>query len=707
MLLFIIFLPLCGVVSSLQAQGTQRDFVETTTKFIFMNAVLAIFLFFSTNFWNVFFVGQISDFRFNHVLSSIDVLNSDYLHLYLSLWSSIQTESFFLLQQFGLENVIGTWIESGFLNIEWTFSANSLNTIMLIVVNLISSMVHMYSLDYMSHDRKIGKFFSYLSLFTFFMILLITGDNLIILFLGWEGVGLCSYLLISFWNKRVQANKAAIKALVVNRIADLALTVGIILIFFIFNSLSFDLIFSLICDSNIFITELDLLNNKTENFFFDTILYYVFDSNTISINSLSLIAFLLFFGAMGKSAQIGLHTWLPDAMEGPTPVSALIHAATMVTAGVFLIIRCSFLFEQVPNMLIAITFIGSLTALLAATIGLVQNDIKKVVAYSTCSQLGYMIFACGLSNYHIAFFHLVNHAFFKALLFLSAGAVIHSISNEQDMRKYGGLLQIIPFTTSMLFIGSIALMGFPFFTGFYSKDLILEVAYSKFTVSSFSSYIFGVLAAFCTAFYSYKVFFVTYFLPNTTHQVSIKKAHELPIKMAIVLFTLAIFSVFFGYFAKELFVGLGSDFFKDSIYILSKNNSQLAAEFIPHIIKLIPLFLSMIAILCVNFFFSSNRLNFSVGQYNFSEIYRFFIFKWYFDWMYNKFINKNIVQSSLYIFKNEDKQILEWFGPTGISSLINFLLSSFKKLQTGNIQHYSFLMIISLFFFLYQIQNLC
>ncbi len=335
---------------------------------------------------------------------------------------------------------IGNWIDNGLLIVDWSFSIDNLTIIMLIVVNSVSFIVHLYSTDYMGNDPHVSRFMSYLSLFTFFMIILITGDNLVLLFLGWEGVGLCSYLLISFWFTRIQANKSAIKALIINRISDFALTFGIISVFHVFRSLNFNVVFALI----------PFFANESFIFW------------GVSVNIISAISLLLFIGAMGKSAQIGLHTWLPDAMEGPTPVSALIHAATMVTAGVFLLIKCSTIFEYSPNVLMYITFIGATTAFFSATVGLIQNDIKKVIAYSTCSQLGYMVFACGLSNYHVALFHLSNHAFFKALLFLSAGSIIHSLSNEQDMRKYGSLINLLPFTSIMLLIGSLSLMGFPF-----------------------------------------------------------------------------------------------------------------------------------------------------------------------------------------------------------------------------------------------------
>jgi len=472
------------------------------------------------------------------------------LSVFFFLYKTIYSQKLYFL-------TFGTWIYSDSLNVDWGLYYDNLTLAMLFVVTLISTLVHLYSTEYMAHDPHLPRFMSYLSLFTFFMFLLIIGNNFIILFLGWEGVGLCSYLLISFWYTRIQANKAAIKALIVNRIADLALTIGIAALFFIFKSFDFHIIFSLVP--------------------FLVTSYFYFFSYKISI--LTVVCFLLFIGAMGKSAQIGLHTWLPDAMEGPTPVSALIHAATMVTAGVFLIIKCSPLFEYVPNILAIITFVGAMTAFFSATAGLFQNDIKKVIAYSTCSQLGYMIFACGLSNYHVGLFHLINHAFFKALLFLSAGAIIHSLSNEQDIRKFGALITLLPFTATMFLVGTLALIGLPFLTGFYSKDLILEVALTKYSFEGSFAYSLGLITAFLTSFYSFRLFMLTFLFPNNTFRQLVNHIHELPFKMAITLSILSIGSIFFGYLAKDLFVGLGTNFWNESILILPIHNNQLEAEF--------------------------------------------------------------------------------------------------------------------------------
>jgi NADH-ubiquinone oxidoreductase chain 5 len=369
---------------------------------------------------------------------------------------------------------IGPWIDSEAFVVDWGFLFDSITVVMLIVVTFVSSLVHLFSTSYMEADPHRSRFMSYLSLFTFFMLMLVTADNFIQMFLGWEGVGLASYLLINFWFTRLQANKSAIKAMLVNRVGDFGLALGVLAIFYTFGTVDYATVFS--CASSVL----------GESFSFAN----------VEVNRLNCICSLLFVGSVGKSAQIGLHTWLPDAMEGPTPVSALIHAATMVTAGVFLVIRCSPIFEYAPSVLTAVCFFGASTAFFAATTGLLQNDLKKVIAYSTCSQLGYMIFACGLSAYSVSLFHLANHAFFKALLFLSAGSVIHAMSDEQDMRKLGGLAKLLPLTYVMMVIGSLALAGFPYLSGFYSKDVILEVAYAKYSIGGNFSHWLGCISVF-------------------------------------------------------------------------------------------------------------------------------------------------------------------------------------------------------------------
>lgn len=596
------------------------------------------------------------------------------------------------------------WIYSDIFQVDWGFQVDNLTMVMLIVVNVVSAVVHLYSIDYMAHDPHLPRFMAYLSLFTFFMLLLITGDNFVILFLGWEGVGLCSYLLISFWYTRIQANKAAIKALIVNRVADLALTIGIVIIFYVFKSLDFNVVFPL------------------APFMLDsTIMCFNYEMPVLKV-----ICILLFIGAMGKSAQIGLHTWLPDAMEGPTPVSALIHAATMVTAGVFLIIKCSPLFEYVPSVLSFITFVGATTAFFAATIGLVQNDIKKVIAYSTCSQLGYMIFACGLSNYHVSLFHLANHAFFKALLFLSAGAIIHSLSNEQDMRKYGNLIGLLPFTSIMLLIGSLSLMGFPFLTGYYSKDLILELAFTKYTIEGSFAYALGLMTATFTSYYSFRVFYMTFVDKNNSFKKSIENAHELPYKMAIGLGILSFGSIFLGYFSKDLLVGLGTDFWNQSIFILPKNNNQLDAEFFglkelngttimnstrPYFfIRILPFATSLFSVGLVFLWFNQTTENLK-WLYNFTSIktfldsikefllsiYRFLSAKWYFDAIYNEFIVMfGFKQGYNTTFKTIDKGLLEIFGPYGITVALFNSAKELKKMHVGQAYYYAYFMLFFL-----------
>ncbi len=429
---------------------------------------------------------------------------------------------------------------------------------MLFVVTFISTLVHLYSTEYMAEDPHLPRFMSYLSLFTFFMLILVTSNNFLQMFVGWEGVGLSSFLLINFWFTRIQANKAAMKAMIVNRVGDFFILCALFAIHYLCGSLEYDIVFS------------------TAPYMADL----SFTELGYSIPVLDVICIALFLGAMGKSAQLGLHTWLTDAMEGPTPVSALIHAATMVTAGVFLLARCSFLFELSPTALVFIQYIGASTAIFAASTGLFQNDMKKVIAYSTCSQLGYMVFAAGLSNYDVSVFHLSNHAFFKALLFLAAGSVIHAVADEQDMRKMGGLKKLLPFSYSVVVIGSLALVGFPFLAGFYSKDVILEAAFAKNTINSHFCFYLGTFAAFFTAFYSTRLLYLVFLAEPNGNRVTTFGAHEPTWRMALPLFLLAIFSITVGYFTKDIFIGFGSDFWDNSIFILSQNYTLRDIEFI-------------------------------------------------------------------------------------------------------------------------------
>lgn len=574
---------------------------------------------------------------------------------------------------------ISNWINSGLFNCNWCFLFDSLTMIMLIVVTSISTLVHFYSSKYMADDPHLSRFMSYLSLFTFFMIILVTGDNFMQMFVGWEGVGFCSYLLINFWFTRLQANKAAIKAMLVNRISDLILLLGVLTIFYNIRSIEYFSTFAAI--------------SIVKDFKF------IFCNYILSIIDVACI--LIFIGAMGKSAQIFLHLWLPDAMEGPTPVSALIHAATMVTAGVYLTTRCSPIFEYSMFSLKIITIIGASTAFFASTVGLVQNDFKKIVAYSTCSQLGYMFFACGLSNYPLAIFHLSNHAYFKALLFLCSGAVIHAMGDEQDIRKMGGLRRILPFTYVMFLIGSLSLMGFPFLSGFYSKDLILEVAFGSFSETGHFAYWLGTIGAFFTAFYSTRLLFFAFLTETNAYKNIIKNAHDVPFEMGLPLGLLAFGSIFIGYISKDMFVGLGSDFWNNSIYINPINNQMIDAEFLSTFFKLLPVILSFLGLFgafYVYFFKFKFLYNLKISEYG-VYYYNFLNRKWYFDKIYYEFINQYILKIGYNVtYKMVDKGLIEMCGPYGLTTIFSFLSQRIILLQTGYIYHYSLLMLISTIF---------
>ena len=468
-----------------------------------------------------------------------------------------------------------TWIESGDITADWALRVDQLTAVMLVVVAGVSALVHWYSIGYMHGDPGIPRFFSYLSLFTFSMLMLVTADNFLQMFFGWEGVGLCSYLLIGFWYDRPSANAAAIKAFVVNRVGDFGFALGIVAIYLVFRTIDFDTVFAAAPD--VADTTIDFLGNR-----FDT---------------LTVITVLLFIGAMGKSAQLGLHTWLPDAMEGPTPVSALIHAATMVTAGVFMVVRLSPLFEQAEFTLALIAVVGALTAIVTASIGLVQNDIKRVIAYSTCSQLGYMFFAIGVSAYSAAMFHLFTHAFFKALLFLGAGSVIHAMNSEQDMRKMGGLWRKIPLTYSLMWIGSLSLAGVPLFAGFYSKDVILEAAWGAHSGVGSFAFIVGMTAAVFTAFYSWRLLFLTFHGKPRMDKETELLVHESPRIMTVPLILLALGAVFAGVLAAGLFVGAETEFWGESLVVLEHHTALEEAHHAPFWVKAAPTVAAAIGIL--------------------------------------------------------------------------------------------------------------
>lgn len=565
--------------------------------------------------------------------------------------------------------ILGDWIVLDNTTIFWNFCFDNITSSMLIVVTFISFFVHVYSSDYMSADPHLPRFVSYLSLFTLFMLFLVTANNFLILFIGWEGVGLCSFLLINFWHTRIQANKAAIKAILFNRVGDFFLLFAMFILYYIFNSLDYDIIFS---ESACLAGQHLFLNDMT------------------AINCIDLICFSLFIGAVGKSAQLGLHTWLPDAMEGPTPVSALIHAATMVTAGVFLLIRGSFLFELSPNILFFISIVGAVTAVFAATTGLFQNDIKRIIAYSTCSQLGYMIFACGLSNYQVGFFHLSNHAFFKALLFLGAGSIIHAIADEQDIRKMGGFKNLLPFAYGIFLIGSLALIGFPFLSGFYSKDIILENAYAHYNNAGIFIFWLGLFGAMCTAFYSIRLLLLVFLAKTKTYRVVLLNIHESNFGIFIPLFFLAIFSIFSGYMSADFFTGFGTDYWNNVIFILPQNYFLYDIEFIEFYkgLPLLFVFIGIVlAIICVSIL---NKLFYSLKiSTPFKMVYNFLVKKWYFDRLYNELIGQRLLMFSYFFaYKNLDRGIVEIFGPTSVTNILYNGTMLVKNIQSGYIYHY-------------------
>ncbi len=609
-----------------------------------------------------------------------------------SIVSSLSVFSAFLLSCFIAYEVIlsnspchiklFTWIYSENFEVSWGFLFDSLTSMMLIVVTSISTLVHLYSTEYMEADPHRSRFMAYLSLFTFCMLLLVTADNFIQMFLGWEGVGVSSYLLINFWFTRIQANKSAMKAMIVNKFGDTGLILGIVFIFFIFKSTKFNVVFA---------NAVYYLNTYV----------HIWD---YELNTLNLICILLFIGSIGKSAQLGLHTWLPDAMEGPTPVSALIHAATMVTAGVFLVLRCSPLFEYAPEALTMVTFFGALTAFFAATCGLVQNDLKRVIAYSTCSQLGYMIFACGLSNYSVSAFHLTNHAFFKALLFLGAGSVIHAMLDEQDMRKMGGLVWSLPVTYSLMLTASLSLMGFPFLTGFYSKDVILETSFATFMLDGTFTHFLGSFSAMLTAFYSTRLIYLTFLNKTSALKQFTIHLHEAEKFTLFALSTLGILSIFAGYFLRDLFIGSGTLFWGNALFTVPFRISILDAEFIPAYIKIIPVLLSLTGVALAyvvyhHYAYKLSKLKFTtkIGY----SIYNYLISKWYFDKIYNYYLVWTTMSLGYNVtFIILDKGLIEIFGPYGLSKTISRLSKHLSRTQTGAIYHYMFMIIIGMSWFL-------
>ncbi|MBL8705007.1 MAG: NADH-quinone oxidoreductase subunit L [Rhodospirillales bacterium] len=566
-----------------------------------------------------------------------------------------------------------TWIASGDLELSWALKFDALSAVMIVVVTVVSAVVHVYSVGYMSHDPSKPRFMAYLSLFTFSMLMLVTADNLVQMFFGWEGVGVCSYLLIGFWYHKPSANDAAIKAFLVNRVGDFGFALGIFGTFLLFQSVSFTDIFAAVPGKA------------------DAKLHFL----SWDFHAMTVLCLLLFIGAMGKSAQLGLHTWLPDAMEGPTPVSALIHAATMVTAGVFMVCRLSPMFEYAPTALAVVTVVGATTALFAATVGLVQNDIKRVIAYSTCSQLGYMFFAAGVSAYGAAMFHLFTHAFFKALLFLCAGSVIHAMSDEQDMRRMGGIWRKIPVTYGFMWVGSLALAGMPFFAGFYSKDIVLEAAYGAHSGVGLYAYWLGCAAAFLTAFYSWRLLIMTFHgAPRADHH-TMEHVHESPWIMLGPLVVLVIGAVVAGKLGYNSFVGDARvDFWGKAILVLPQHDSLEAAHHVPLWVKLLPLVMAVSGIaLAYVMYMLRPAWPVALAQ-RFQGLYQFLLNKWYFDELYWNVLVEPALRFGRVLWKGGDGAIIDGLGPDGVAGATKAISRRTSLLQTGYVYHYAFAMLI-------------
>jgi len=564
------------------------------------------------------------------------------------------------------------FITSGDLKVDWALRVDSLTAVMLVVVTTVSALVHLYSIGYMADDPYKPRFFAYLSFFTFAMLMLVTADNLAQMFFGWEGVGLASYLLIGFWYEKPSANAAAIKAFVVNRIGDFGFSLGMFAVFLLTGALNFETIFA---------QAPDLVGKNFHYLWFDA-------------DALTVICLLLFMGAMGKSAQFLLHTWLPDAMEGPTPVSALIHAATMVTAGVFMVARLSPLFELAPNAKAFVLVIGATTAMFAATVGLVQNDIKRVIAYSTCSQLGYMFVAMGSGAYSIGMFHLFTHAFFKALLFLGSGSVIIAMHHEQDMRKMGGLRHKIPFTFWMMVIGTLALTGFPFTAGYFSKDAIIEADDTVAGIAASYGFFMTVVAAALTSFYSWRLIFMTFFgEPQDRHHYD--EAKESPLVMLIPLAVLAVGAIGAGFTFKPIFEGQGAEeFFRNALMIGSSNHVLEDMEHVSIWAKAAPSLMMVIgALLAIQFYILRPDIPASLARDQ-GVLYRFLLNAWYFDRIYDTLIVRPAMWLGRLFWKGGDGFVIDGFGPDGVSARVLDVTRGVVRLQTGYLYHYAFAMLI-------------
>ena len=584
--------------------------------------------------------------------------------------------------EIGLNNIpvsinLFKWIDSESLDILWGFHFDSLTVSMLIPVLIVSSLVHIYSIGYMSHDPHNQRFFSYLSLFTFMMIILVTANSFLLMFVGWEGVGICSYLLVSFWFTRIAANQSSVSAFLTNRVGDCFLTIGMFALLWSFGNVDYSTVFSL--------------------------------APFVNENIITIVGICLVIGAMAKSSQVGLHVWLPMAMEGPTPVSALIHAATMVTAGVYLLMRASPLIEYSSTVLIISLSLGAITTVFSSLIGLFQQDIKKVIAYSTMSQLGMMIIAIGLSSYNVALFHLINHAFYKGLLFLGAGAVIHAVSDNQDFRKYGGLKPFLPLTYSVMLIASLSLVAFPFMTGFYSKDLILESAYGQFHFSDTVVYFIATIGAIFTTLYSVKILYLTFLtnpngpISNYKGSITMHPAHEGDIFISLPLIILAVFSIFFGYISKDIFIGLGSGFFVDnSIFIHPVRETLLNTEFaVPTVFKILPLLFTLlfstIAII-ISEYSPKVVINFKLNRMGYN-IFGFFSQRFHIELIYNKYITDLILKLGGQTTKILDKGSVELLGPFGLEKGFLSLSRNISTLDTGVITSYALYILVGLIFY--------
>ena len=564
------------------------------------------------------------------------------------------------------------WIDSESLNVLWSFNFDSLTVSMLIPVLIVSSLVHLYSIGYMSSDPHNQRFFSYLSLFTFMMIILVTANNFLLMFVGWEGVGVCSYLLVSFWFTRIAANQSSLSAFLTNRVGDCFLTIGMFAIIWSFGNVDYATVFS------------------TAPF--------------VSDNIVTLVGICLLIGAMAKSSQVGLHIWLPMAMEGPTPVSALIHAATMVTAGVYLLMRSSPLIEYSNTVLVLCLWLGAITTIFSSLIGLFQQDIKKVIAYSTMSQLGMMVIAVGLSSYNIALFHLVNHAFYKALLFLGAGAVIHAVADNQDFRKYGGLRAFLPLTYSVMLIASLSLVAFPFMTGFYSKDFIIESAYGQYYFSGTAVYFVSTIGAMFTTLYSVKVLYLTFLTNPNGPLINYKHAHEGDIFMSLPLIILAVFSIFFGYITKDIFIGLGTSFFIDnSLFIHPSHEILLDTEFaVPTLFKILPLIFTVslsILSLVLSEFIPKVLTQFKLSRLGYN-IFSFFNQRFLIELFYNRYITDMVLKLGGQTTKVLDKGSIELIGPYGLEKGLISLSRKISKLDTGVITSYALYILVGLTFYI-------